>query len=73
MFIDKDIKEFYEKSLNILGGLEKPIIEKKWNKLAKDKFLMTSISLRRYSGINSWILLYLSAKRLYNKDNNKIY
>lgn len=67
--VDKDIRRFYKKSINALAKLEKRPSEKQWNKLAKKNFYMTSISLKRYSGFNSWILLCLNAKRLSNKNN----
>lgn len=65
-FVDKDIGKFYEKSIYALGKLEKRPSEKEWNKIAKRELYMTSVSLKGYSEIDSWILLYYSARRLYN-------
>lgn len=67
--LDKDIKEFYDKSINALGKLEKVPTKKQWSKFAKEKLYMTSISLMSYSEASSWILLYLNARRLYKKNN----
>ena len=66
--VDKDIKKFYDKSIKALGKLEKIPTKKEWSKIARKKFYMTSISLMAYSKASSWILLYLNARRLYNKN-----
>lgn len=66
--VDQDIKDFYKKSINALGKLEKRPSEKEWNKIAGEKLYMTSISLKGYSEIDSWILLCFNARRSYNKN-----
>lgn len=66
--VDEELKETYKESINILGNLEKIPTQKQWNKIAGEKFYMTSITLKACSGINSWILLCLRAKECVTKE-----
>jgi len=56
------IQEKYEKSLKELAKYNKPITEKKWFQIAKEKDLLTPVSMKGYSKI-TWGEIYRESKK----------
>lgn len=61
------MKELYEKSILELRKLKKLPTWREWNKIAKEKNLMSYISMRTFAG-KSFNLIYRDAKRELEKE-----
>lgn len=64
------MKELYEESILELMKLEKLPTWREWNKIAKEKTLMSHNSMRAYAGKN-FNLIYRDAKRRASKNAKK--
>lgn len=58
------IKENYERSLKELAQYDRKITEKEWLKIAKEKNLLSAVSMKGYSK-SSWGEIFRDAKRKY--------
>ena len=64
------MKELYEESILELMKLEKLPTWREWNKIAKEKTLMSHNSMRAYAGQN-FNIIYRDAKRRAIKESLK--
>lgn len=62
------IKENYERALKELAQYDKKVSEKEWIKIAKEKNLLSAVSMKGYSK-KTWGEIFRDAKRKY--INNK--
>ena len=58
------IKEKYEEALRELSQYDRKVTEKEWLKIAKEKNLLSAVSMKGYSK-SSWGEIFRDAKRKY--------
>ncbi len=66
-FLTKDINEFYEKSIYELGCFKKLPSKVEWNKIAKQKNLMSYTAIKNFSK-KPFKNIYLKAHKQFHEE-----